>query len=112
MGMSRFVLESSLEILKTDETMVNFRGQKRYTAYFMRTRPHARPRPVMLPLLRFEPQHQILTLDIKDSSLIKCTPRNAEYNSLTDSPTFTGACFMCVSWLRDTLYLCFLSRQT
>lgn len=114
MGMSQFVLESSLEMLKTDETTSNFFfcEQKRYIAYFMRTRPHARPRPVMLPLLRSEPEHQISALDIKDSSLIKCTPRNPEYNRLTDSPTFTGARLMCVSWLSDTLHLCFVSRQT
>lgn len=47
----------------------------------------------MLSLLRSESERQIWALDIKGSSLIKCTPRNPEYNSLTDSPTFTGASF-------------------
>lgn len=104
---------------KTDETtraLCGFLRQKHYITYFMRTRPHppahTRPQPVMLSLLRSESERQIWALDIKGSSLIKCTPRNPEYNSLTDSPTFTGARFMCVCWLSDTLHLCFLSLQT
>lgn len=64
--------------------------QQHYITYLMQP-------PVMLSLLRSESERQISQLDIKDSSLIKCTPRNPEYNSLTDSPTFTGAHFMCVA---------------
>lgn len=105
------------KIRKTDETTRTlcgffFAAETLYYIFDADPPAHARPQPVMLSLLRSESERQIWALDIKGSSLIKCTPRNPEYNSLTDSPTFTGARFMCVCWLSDTLHLCFLSLQT
>lgn len=79
--------------------------QQRYIAYLMQP-------PVMLSLLRSESERQISRLDIKDSSLIKCTPRNPEYNSLTDSPTFTGAHFMCVAGCATHCICTFKSANT
>lgn len=88
--MSHFVLRLGCEYEARWNMMLCRFQQKHYIIYLMES-------PLMSSLLCSRSERQILQHNIKDSSLIKCAPRNPVYNRLTGSHTFLGAYCVCTS---------------